>query len=897
MRITGSSPPSDRAGKDSKVSDYRILAIIGIPMFLLVFALAYIQTTLNIEQAHKLAQAHLVAVTQGVSEAIDNWLREKEKQLQVLAATEAILRYDQGDHPDIRSSFENMIRINQDLENAFIADAEGTILIDGLDSSPQTVRIRHFERFKESLGSSPLEAFIDEDIYRSPATGRLTTVIMVRIPRPSESSPRYLCFALNWERFIEKFIIPIEVGETGYVAVTDQRGRNIAHPDRSLNLQNLSHLDFIQRMLAEKTGFQQYVFNGIPKYMAYRELMESGWIVMSSVNERELIAGAIYARNIMLFIGVVTLLTALFVVGWLDSVKLRRAQRERRLSEHKFHLIFSHGNDGIYVHSIDAEGVPGPFEQINDNFRRLFRVTEKEIRGLSPLSLIQVSGERSYLDILREVLNKRFDMQTIRLVGPEGKRLDAEFRLFLFESQGRSHILGFVRDITEKELFQERLERSRDELDRKVKDRTLELSEANKALKNQILEKENFEKALRESEEKYRNFVERANDGILVIQDWVIRYANPRMTQMLGMKEGSLFGNALIDIIPESERSKFKKKYTAMLTNRSSDKMMETRLRGERSPDVEINSGLIVFEGRPADFVIVREVTERKRAERDERLRREQLIQTDKLAALGTLVSGVAHEINNPNNAIMLNTPILADVWKDAAPVFEEYHKHYGDFMLAGMPYSLVKGYARDLIHDMAKSSERIKTIVEDLKNFARPNPFDLTEDVDINQVIEQAVKLITNLIRKSTDAFHVEYNPEAPLIRGNFQRLEQVMVNLIQNACHALTDKSQAVLVSVDVIEKNLGIIVRVRDEGSGIEPDQLKRITDPFFTTKRDRGGTGLGLSVSLSIVKDHGGDLSFDSYPAKGTEVRLRLPLPDRTPPPKNTKAGRDPHHDAK
>jgi signal transduction histidine kinase len=161
------------------------------------------------------------------------------------------------------------------------------------------------------------------------------------------------------------------------------------------------------------------------------------------------------------------------------------------------------------------------------------------------------------------------------------------------------------------------------------------------------------------------------------------------------------------------------------------------------------------------------------------------------------------------------------------------------------------------------------------LKDFARDHPSETREALDLNRVVDKAVGLTANLIKKSTRRFTLSCHPELPVMMGNAQRIEQVVINLVVNACQALPDLDHglSVLTGLDARQKHLTL--EVSDEGEGIDAATLKRITDPFFTTRRERGGTGLGLSICARIVRDHDGSLDFESTPGKGTTVRVALP----------------------
>jgi len=272
----------------------------------------------------------------------------------------------------------------------------------------------------------------------------------------------------------------------------------------------------------------------------------------------------------------------------------------------------------------------------------------------------------------------------------------------------------------------------------------------------------------------------------------------------------------------------------------------------------------------------VERIIEHMRAQDQARQQRQQLIQLDKMVALGTLVSGVAHEINNPNNFIMLNAPLLLESWKDIMPILDEYYQENGDFIVGGLQYSEMRENIPLLFTGILEGAKRIKSIVESLKGFARVDTHDLDQSVDMNAVVKSAVTLISNQIRKTTDSFFVEYDADLPCLTGNFQRLEQVIVNLVQNACEALQEKGEGISVVTHYDEGQRSVVVEVRDEGLGIPPEKIEKIVDPFYTTRRQAGGTGLGLSVSSGIVKSHGGTLSFTSTRSRGTTARVTIPI---------------------
>jgi len=181
----------------------------------------------------------------------------------------------------------------------------------------------------------------------------------------------------------------------------------------------------------------------------------------------------------------------------------------------------------------------------------------------------------------------------------------------------------------------------------------------------------------------------------------------------------------------------------------------------------------------------------------------------------------------------------------------------------------------------MQDGAKRIKRIVNDLKDFARRDDLADKTPIDLNGVVRTALRLVEPTVRKATNRLHVEYDDGIPLVLGNGQRIEQVVINLVLNACQALPDADRGISISTRYNQTTESAILVVRDEGVGISPENLSRLTDPFFTTKRESGGTGLGLSVSDGIIKEHGGNLWFESTPGAGTTVTLSIPVINEFP----------------
>ncbi|MEG3754447.1 transporter substrate-binding domain-containing protein [Psychromonas arctica] len=255
-----------------------------------------------------------------------------------------------------------------------------------------------------------------------------------------------------------------------------------------------------------------------------------------------------------------------------------------------------------------------------------------------------------------------------------------------------------------------------------------------------------------------------------------------------------------------------------------------------------------------------------------------QLLHADKMASLGVLVSGVAHEINNPCGILTMNFPFIKDASEELTDLIDELGKESGSLTIAGVRYTQFKDVFPSILDDMHIASRKIRGIVDDLKHFASNDKahLELNEMVDLNELVSTSIRLVINQIKHATDHFTVDYGDDLPLIKGSVQRIEQVLINLILNACQALDGKEQKIKITTYYQKELKLVIFTIKDHGVGIHKNDLSKLTDPFYTSKREQGGMGLGLSISAGIVRDHQGSLDFKSTQGKGTTVTLSLPL---------------------
>lgn len=257
----------------------------------------------------------------------------------------------------------------------------------------------------------------------------------------------------------------------------------------------------------------------------------------------------------------------------------------------------------------------------------------------------------------------------------------------------------------------------------------------------------------------------------------------------------------------------------------------------------------------------------------------ESLRQADKMASLGILVAGMAHEVNNPNNFIKVNIRILKDAWKDTIRHLRNCEKHHAckNIVLNGMDLDYAAENISVLIDGINEGADRIDSLVKNLKDYSRMTPVNLNGTVDLNKVVKASVLLLRNPLNKATNHLSIQQKKKLPFVRGDAKRIEQVLINLIQNACDALENKEQRITITTDC--KDDQVLLKIQDEGIGIPSKYLEQVCTPFFTTKQNSNGTGLGLSISLGIVKEHQGNMEFTSTPQQGTTVILTFPIQEK------------------
>lgn len=436
------------------------------------------------------------------------------------------------------------------------------------------------------------------------------------------------------------------------------------------------------------------------------------------------------------------------------------------------------------------------------------------------------------------------------------------------DSRGRSVLLGVATDITERKEAEEALLRAHDDLERKVRERTAELNEANRRLQFEIAQLERARRRLRESEKHYRAVFEKAGTANVVLDEaGRIILANEGFARLVGSRRADLEGGrTLAEFAEETQRDRL----TAQLRVRGDEpRNFEVRLRQGGGRLRDGIATLSVVPGRYHRLVFILDVTERKRAN-------EELFRAEKMAALGQIIAGVAHEINNPNNFVHFNLPILRRYVDAIRPLVDERLAAEPGLRLLGMPAAAFLEDVDRLIENMQHGSKRITGIVAELKNYVRSQEGEERRPGSVETVIEHVMTLVGKQVRKMVKRLDVEVAAPLPPVVMNAGQMEQVLINLLINAGQAADkEESWVKIVARAVGDGPDGVEVAVSDNGCGIAPGIAAHIFDPFFTTKEREGGTGLGLAIVQRIVTEHGGTMGVRSEEKVGSTFTVVLP----------------------
>jgi two-component system cell cycle sensor histidine kinase/response regulator CckA len=507
-------------------------------------------------------------------------------------------------------------------------------------------------------------------------------------------------------------------------------------------------------------------------------------------------------------------------------------------------------------------------ERINPEFTRIFGYTAEEAIGKHIYDLIIPEEFLVELEQLSERLEKweSSGFEAIRCT-KDGRRIHVLIRVSPIIIDGkRVGGFGFFSDISEEKRAQEELQKAHEELEMRVEMRTQDLVKANEKLEAEIRERKRIEKALSESEEGYRTVIESCNDGVSIIQGKRYVYVNQRFADIHGYEStDEVIGKSLDEFVHPDDLQWVQD--LAMRRQKGepvADKYEFKALRKDGTPVYLENSvAKTIYKGEAASLSFFRDITDRKRTEKERRQLEAKLQQARRMEAIGTLAGGVAHDLNNILSALV----------------------SYPELLLMDMPQD---SPLRKPILMIQKSGEKAAAIVQDLLTLARRGA-PVNEHVNVNRIISEYLKSPEHEKLKTYHpnvTIETRFEKELLNIIGSPVHLAKTVMNLVSNAAEAMPEGGNIVIstenlyVDMPIEHKELDageyVVLTVSDSGVGIVSEDMERIFEPFYTKKvMGRTGTGLGMAVVWGTVKDHNGHIDVKSHIGKGTTFTLYFP----------------------
>ena len=526
-------------------------------------------------------------------------------------------------------------------------------------------------------------------------------------------------------------------------------------------------------------------------------------------------------------------------VGNLEEL-VEEKTKELEKSNKRYSELFEYAPDGIVISTFE-----GDIYKANRAFYRMLNYPEDgsvQLKNYVHNNLYDdIKKDRDYI-IEKLKKDGRLEGYEFNLRDSNGNPCPVIGSFILIEIDGKLYDEAIYKDVRLRKELEKKLIVQKENLEKIVKERTVDLEGKTKKLSNSM--------------NKLKTLFNAITDTVVMVdRDFNIQMSNRKAIKNCTCYEAVFNRNKPCEDCPAIRA--FETKETIKVEKKVNNDYYRLQAYPIISDDGEVE-GVLEFS---------RLITQEKEIEM-------QLLQADKLASLGQLVSGIAHEINNPNTFIRGNIIIIEEAIKDILPILDEKYKNEPGLKIARLKYNIFKENIMVLVDDMLKGANRIKSIVSDLRKFARRDEGLLNDDIDINVVVESCLRLVRNQIKRNSN-IKLELDLDIPSFKGNIQKIEQVVVNMLINASQAIEKERGTIRISTLYDKDKKEVRVEISDDGKGMDPNTVKQIFNPFFTTKRTRGGTGLGLSIAYGIIKEHNGIIDVDSEVGRGTTFTIRLP----------------------
>jgi len=597
------------------------------------------------------------------------------------------------------------------------------------------------------------------------------------------------------------------------IAISDLEGRIVEANEASLKMHGIDNReDLIGRvaleliapedheMLTEKMAKE--MVSGEPTYLEYHSVTKDGRKILVEAN-----VSVMRGRNgePIGYMAVVR-----------DITERKRMEDALRHSEHNYRILFEGTIDGMFVTDIETVSIV----LANQTAAKMcgFDSVENTV-GINPLDLVHPDDREQVLGFFMEdALGKgEQEVHEFRAITKDGREIWLSGMGSRIEYGGKPAVLSSIRDITERKRMDE---------------------------------------ALRQSEQSYRVLLESTHDSIIVVdaETFKITFGNRRASIMFGfdpvLQDG--VGANILDFIHPEDREIAIKGFMEDLYRAERRRRYDVRAKTQDGREIWVSAlgTRIEFQGRIAVLLSLMDITKDKQMEEEKRKLEEQVQLTGRLAAVGELAAGVAHELNNPITAIKGYAQLLTKKKELDEPLRKDLETIY-------------------------RESQRAARITQNLLSFARKHEPE-KHLISINEVIEKTLELRAHPMKVNNIEVIVELDADLPKTLADFHQMQQVFVNIINNAEQAMTEAHGKGKLVVKTKKMRDMIQISFADDGPGIPEDNIKRIFDPFFTTKEVGKGTGLGLSICYGLIEAHSGRIYARSKLGQGATFVVEIPI---------------------
>ena len=420
------------------------------------------------------------------------------------------------------------------------------------------------------------------------------------------------------------------------------------------------------------------------------------------------------------------------------------------------------------------------------------------------------------------------------------------------------------------------LRRTQDELEKRVAQRTKKFEDANKLLNSEIADRIKAENKLLQNQIKLVAVFDGISDPLLLVnKDFEIDTMNKKAVTYYGIKNNQSYKGKKCHTLFGDDLNPCEGCQIPSTNQKNQPTFFERPGIFDPQKTEKVVTYPILDKNDELEYILIRisDITERKIFE-------SHLVQSEKMSSLGMLVSSIAHEINNPNTFISFNIPILREYIENLIPIIDKYADKDPDFEICNMKYTDFRQDLVTILDNVEHGSIRINDFIAYLKDFIQLQDSVKEEWIDLNKVIDNAISIVSVQLRQRVKQFNKNIPDNLPQIWSDSKALEQILINLLVNASEASENKDLTIELNVNVNRDWLSrTVLEVKDNGNGMDEAVVKKIFNPFFTTKSHAKGTGLGLYVCKGLVERLNGKLEVDSLPGKGSTFRLILPAKDR------------------